>query len=733
MNGTSWILDLSAGRVALAALAVGLSAVMAVALHRRARGPRGSRLVEGLRLLFVLLLAATLLRPERVRRIVSEELPRLAIGIDASGSMATRDIVREGLAPVSRADWIGERIEERFWAPLEEAFDVAVETFDTAEDAPDPAEHGTDLHGAIERAVRADPPPRALLLLSDGDWNLGPPPALAAADARARGVPVYTVTVGRDRHLPDLDLHSLAAPAFALVEETVSIPFSVRNHFAREVRTEAVLRTAEGVEVARRALVLPPLSRTAADLILASPREAGAVEYTLALPVEPGEAREDNNAREFRIDWRREQLRVLVLETEPRWEYRFLRNALVRDPGVSVDVLLLHPEIGPAAGPHYRAAFPDSRAALSDYDVVFVGDIGVADGELTEDQARLLAELTRQQAGGLIFLPGPQGRQRTLRGTELEALLPVEVDLSRPTGSGFPVPARLLLTEQGRDHFLTRLASDPERNEAVWRALPGFHWQAPVLRARPGAEILAVHSDMRTEYGRMPLLVTRPAGRGQVLFMGTDAAWRWRRGVEDTFHYRFWGQVVRWMARQRHLARTESIRFFYHPETPSAGDRVFFHATAFDAEGAPLEDGLVEMTIRAPDGGEETVRLTPEPGGWGVFTGSWLARAPGRHLLRAVPSEADGVAEAELTVTATLIEAVGQPARPDVMDEIARVSGGESAGTDGLAALLERIRALPVAAPREERLRLWSHPAWVGFLLLVGAAYWAGRKLLGRL
>ena len=43
-------------------------------------------------------------------------------------------------------------------------------------------------------------------------------------------------------------------------------------------------------------------------------------------------------------------------------------------------------------------------------------------------------------------------------------------------------------------------------------------------------------------------------------------AWRWRRGVEDTYHYRFWGQVVRWMAHQRHLAHKEGIRFFYNPE-----------------------------------------------------------------------------------------------------------------------------------------------------------------------
>ena len=45
--------------------------------------------------------------------------------------------------------------------------------------------------------------------------------------------------------------------------------------------------------------------------------------------------------------------------------------------------------------------------------------------------------------------------------------------------------------------------------------------------------------------------------------MGTDGAWRWRKGVEDKYHYRFWGQVVRWMAYQRNMAKGETMRLYY--------------------------------------------------------------------------------------------------------------------------------------------------------------------------
>ena len=34
---------------------------------------------------------------------------------------------------------------------------------------------------------------------------------------------------------------------------------------------------------------------------------------------------------------------MLVVESYPRWEYRYLRNALSRDPGVELSCLLFHP------------------------------------------------------------------------------------------------------------------------------------------------------------------------------------------------------------------------------------------------------------------------------------------------------------------------------------------------------------------------------------------------------
>ena len=52
---------------------------------------------------------------------------------------------------------------------------------------------------------------------------------------------------------------------------------------------------------------------------------------------------------------------MLVVESYPRWEYRYLRNALSRDPGVELSCLLFHPGLSKVGGGNkdYIKQFPD--------------------------------------------------------------------------------------------------------------------------------------------------------------------------------------------------------------------------------------------------------------------------------------------------------------------------------------------------------------------------------------
>ncbi|HTI51744.1 MAG TPA: hypothetical protein VL475_12355, partial [Planctomycetaceae bacterium] len=416
-----------------------------------------------------------------------------------------------------------------------------------------------------------------------------------------------------------------------------------------------------------------------------------------------------------------------------RWEYRYLRNALSRDPGVEVSCLLFHPGLSKVGGGNkdYIKQFPEGLDELSKYDVVFLGDVGVEEGQLTAEQCRLLKGLVEHQASGLVFMPGWQGRQLSILDTELGDLCPVLFDHAQPGGWGARTPSHFELTELGRRSLLTKLADTQDDNIEVWEGLPGFQWYAPVVRAKAGSEVLCVHKDASNEFGRLPLLVTRTFGAGKVLFMGTDGAWRWRKGVEDKYHYRFWGQVVRWMAYQRNMAKGETIRLYYVPDQPQMRQTLTFHANVMEKSGEPLHKGDVSARIIAPSGKSELVRFTSAGDEWGVFTGRFHAEEPGKHEVTLFCKQTGASLETSLFVQGVAAERVGRPARPEVLEEIARVTRGKVVAVDRLEEVVRYLAELPEPPPSIRRVPLWSHPVPAGILVLLLGIFWAGRKIIG--
>lgn len=691
---------------------------------------RSTLLLESLRFLLITLLAVTLLRPEFIRMIERSEKPQVAILADASSSMKTRDIV-VGDQILSRAAWLENQKETEPWKSLAGNANVVVQEFAEAShrtNQPAAAE-GTDLNRALEAVLQREQNLKAVMLLSDGDWNMGKSPVSAAMRFREQSVPIFAVTVGRESPLPDLVLESVSAPSYGLFGEQIALPFQIRSFLPREVKTTVTLL--EGTRQETKKEIVIPASGALQESILWSPRSVGDVQLSLQLPLEPDESLPENNEQRFQISVRVETLKVLVVDSMPRWEYRYLRNALARDPGVEMHCILFHPGLGVGGGRHYLPAFPNNKEAISRYDVIFLGDVGIGQNELNPEHAELIVGLVEQQGSGLVFLPGRRNREATLLDGPLGQLMPVVLDATKPEGISLQNESTLILSSSGRRHLLTRFDADEERNDELWRQLPGFFWSAAVEKSRPGSEVIAVHSSLRNAWGRMPLLVTRTAGNGKVLFMGTDSAWRWRRGVEDKYHYRFWSQVVRWMAHQRHLSQTEGIRLTFSPEVPQVGETVFLQATVLDSAGFPIEDGDVLGKITGPSGRTERLEFSPVEGGWGVFKTSFAPSEGGDFKVSIVSEQHNRELDTTVPVLQPQIEKEGQPANAQVLKEIASITQGASASFDSLNEMVQQVSLLPKPKPLEQRVRLWSNPWWGGTILLLLGIYWTGRKLAG--
>ena len=714
-----------------------LVATLSVISWKRSPHPKRTAALECLRFSSTLIVVLLLWQPEWLTTFRPSTKPQIAILWDDSKSMTTIDAtlspdISEKSEVVSRADWVKQALASDEWKPLEAggANEVTRAPF-SSPSTPDtqPAiSSGTDLETPLTDLLTKQTNLRAVVMLSDGDYNLGQPPVVAAQKLRLRGVPIFPIPVGSDVRLPDLDLLSVTAPTYGIIGENVQIPFTIRSSLSRQVRTIVRLRDSSGKERTKN-IVIPPNAETY-DSILWRLEKEGTSTLEFSVPLADGELVAANNSRKFTIAGRPEKIRVLLIETLPRWEYRFLRNALSRDPGVELSCLLFHPALGLGEGKNYIQEFPSKIEDLAKYDVIYLGDVGTE--QITKEQCTLIRGLVENQASGLIFMPGSQGNQFSLLDTDLSDLIPVIFDDANQKGVAESTPSPLALTTEGRASLLTMLGNNEEENPEIWRRLPGFYWHAPIIKAKGGAEVLAVHGNRRGKFGPVPLMVTKSAGNGKVLFMGIDSAWRWRRGVEDLYHYRFWGQVARWMSYQRNMASGQRVRLFFNPERPEPGSTVTLHANAFDPNGAPLKQGSVVIDLTSPGGRPQRIELQKNDSAWGAFSGRFKVDVPGAWKIKATATGAeDKPLETTLLAQGLEIEKIGQPARPEVLEEMAKISKGRIIQPAQFADLIREISALPAPRRIENRIPLWSHWATIAALVVLLGIFWVGRKFNG--
>ncbi|MBK1791489.1 VWA domain-containing protein [Persicirhabdus sediminis] len=727
---------------ALSLIALAILAALCVVAIRRSQRPVRAVLLEGTRFLVGCLVVALLWQPEWRTQKIPTSKPEVVILTDASLSMKTVDArlpmaVDPRQEVVSRSSWIDRIMKSDMFAGLNEQseFTITEESFSAPPaDADDElaSMSGTDIRAALENTLESRDNLLAVIMLTDGDWNEGGAPVAAAQKMRSRKVPLFAIPVGSQTRLPDLELAKVTAPTYGIIGENVQIPFIIKSSLQRDVRTTVRLRDINSkLEVSKSITI--PAGAEYHDAVLWRIQDEQNATLEISIPVAQGEVVESNNSRQFTISGRNESIKVLVIDTLPRWEYRFIRNALYRDPGVDVDCLMLHPQLGTGDGPGYIQQFPEDLEELQKYDVVFLGDVGIGNDQLTSKQAELLRGLVEQQASGIVFIPGPQGNQFTLMDSPLGDLIPVIMDAKQKEGIRDSVDSKLNLTSQGAGSLLTMLGDTEEENPEIWKNLPGFYWHAPVIKAKGGTDVLGVHANRRNQSGnRIPLLVTQLSGNGKVLFLGHDSAWRWRRGVEDLYHYRFWGQVARWMSYQRNMAAGERVRMYFTPDRPAPGETVTINANAFDENGAPLESGEVIVDVIDPAGKTQRMALTRAEGAWGAYSGRVKINQTGAWKVNAFTTLAsDKVVESTLIAQGAAIEMIGQPARPEVLDELSRISQGRVLQSDKLSDLIREIGSLPAPKPLETRTPLWSH--WLSAVVIISllGLFWIGRKLNG--
>ncbi|MEI6236637.1 MAG: hypothetical protein WCT04_26565 [Planctomycetota bacterium] len=536
-------------------------------------------------------------------------------------------------------------------------------------------------------------PLSGIVLLTDGGSNKGEDPVTVAGESPVR---IFPVGIGVPES-QDVALAHVFMENKVFVDDLAPITVRIKQHGYNNEPAKLTV-TSDGTEIASMNVILKETGEQA-ETIRIKPKIAG--RFTYKIEIQPDRnASEDiepsNNSKLREVEVIDQKINVLMVETDPRWEYRYLKNSLGRDKRVNLKVLLRGPDMAELAKPgsNYLKEFP-TREELFKFHVIVFGNMSATDGFFTEHDIDNLRRFVLDEGGGMWFIAGKNNMPDTFRDSPLSVLLPVELDANSPPvtaedeqNNPMTDPYRLVLTSEGRTHSLTRLEmsnaeNSEETNAALWDAVPEMYWYHKAIRPKLGAAALIVQGFGKSgpasrRDSPTPLLVTSQVGRGHVLYQGFADLWRMRFPTElgpDALE-RFHGHVVQYLGMPKLLGRTARTEITTDREEYFAGDRIRINARVLEKgtlDYSKAEKLAAVFTNLADETSKVDFELTPEPGARGIFRAEVPANAIGRFRITLRDDVEDG-AHTDFSVQIPQIEMENPDMRKDLLENIAKAS-----------------------------------------------------------
>jgi hypothetical protein len=648
----------------------------------------------------------------------------------------------------------------------------------------------------------------AFLLISDGKNNYGQEPIdVAKTTFYRRRIPIYTVAPGKYTPPKDIELSRLEAREEVYEEDQLTIKFTIKSKGFQTAKTDIYFRrykippdlkpqelpSFENFEkllkVAKEAELLKDLTQSNVELseeaqeITVSmktpklPKDKEFEDYLLIIHAEGSkeEVSDINNYLLHKVRVSKERIRILYVEGTPRHEYKFLKNALIRDKSLEVQTFLISsdPDFPNEVSIHLLkegkieplTKFPSTMQELLKYDVLIIGDVSLRElarysERMDKDKlAKNIAEFVGKFRGGLILIAGPRDNPRSFYQTELANLLPVimEDDYYRfmELGTSYIGEYIYKLTEEGKHSTITKMKPNPRENELFWRgegkwALPGVRWflrskgsRKHIKQKHPLALVLveAVHPREGIGSQGNPIFLTRFYGGGRVFFAATDESWLWRKKIGDYYYYKFWRQVIDWVrgAKIGGLKRYEIVQF--DKKQYNLNEDVNIEIKAYTEKFEPMMEPELKIFIDLPVAPGEIERKElslsldeDRPGRYkGIFrptlTGThrvWIQYMGERGELKIVERKFKAIVENKEDEDPIIDE--------DALRELSKESIGRRDKKlfyrlEEIADLPEKIEPGELVKIKRREEDIWDSPLiWILFALLI-TTEWVIRKI----
>ncbi len=602
---------------------------------------------------------------------------------------------------------------------------------------------GTDLTAVFDalQRERQRQPLAAVILLSDVAHNQSADRNPRDVAATLTDTPTYVVPVGNTGHVRDLRLHSVFAPTVAMRNDKIVIEASLQA-FECEGEVCVVQLLHDGKAIDQREVVLDSGFASRTVRFERQVPILGTEHFQIAIEPIEGELSTENNQRDFEVNVTRSDIKILLADEFPRWEYRYLTQLFRRDDKVQCDELLFRPRMIATGRREEAKSFPVTVDEWDQYDVVLLGD--VPSEHLPVAAQESLVAYLQERGGTLVMIAGQTAMPHGYQNQPLAEILPVApVDGAAAAGStGF----EFRITADGRAHPALMIGETAEENAVAWdlvnRNLPlsvVSPWRRPLAAARTLIAAAPRNSTAADDDKNSAYLCWQPVGRGRIIYLAGPDSYRLRFLRGDRLHYRFWGQLLRWAIAADLGAGSQYVRVRTDKSRYASQEAVQVTVRLANAEGGPVV--AADVSARMTSGNDtRTVPLVPDAQVPGEYRAQVSSLPLGEYRIEPVGAAVESLqregqqepAFADLTiheeVSAELTETRCDRA---LAQQIADITGGQVVPPTAINEVLALTNLDPIVSTKVEQRPLWVQ--WKYLWIVFGCLQleWIVRKRLG--
>ena len=570
----------------------------------------------------------------------------------------------------------------------------------------------------------------AIVLLSDGGDNTGGIDRETIAQLRQIRVPVHTIGFGPDNFARDIEIVEASLPARALPNSRVIARVAVRQHGYAGQKVKLVARE-NGKPLAIQEITLHPGNSEQSEALLFDVGDAGAHSIQIGIDPASGEENTKNNSLIRLVNVVNRKPRILYIEGEPRWEYKFIRRAVEDDQNIDLVSMVRTTQNkmyrqGIANPQELEDGFPTKAEDLFAYDGLVIGSVEAS--YFTPVQQDLIKEFANRRGGGVLFLAGRSSLSDGGYGhSPIAEMLPVHIPGDKTWVREQAVPE---LTPAGREDAITRIEEDREKNIARWNTFPKVANFQTVGTPKPGAVVLM--NVTQPGHHSSPLLAIQNYGHGRVGVFATAGSWRWKMWQDhtDRTHSIFWEQLFRWLVTETPGTVLASTR---HQVLADDG-HVPLRVDVRDKTYQPSTGATVQATVVRPDGGSDLIALAPDPIEPGVYTADYSAERPGSYVVE-VSAKQDKTDLGRDTLTFRredgVAENFGASQNKDLLQKLSSDTGGTYYTPADATRLPREIAVSEAGINAHENLDIWDMPIVFLIALLLRGSEWLLRRKWG--